>query len=185
MGALQLRPSSSVRGQRAVSVPATVGGKTVTAVLGGWRLNTVVLRCSRARRSRSTLVSTRRTSAPVPRSAPISCAIPICRPASAARTAGSIRSRSRCRRRSRSAARRGTASSVPDSRHVDLVLGQDLDGRRYTAARVPLGDLQPAQQRQLRSPEPDLRHGELRPDLQRQERARNATRRAFRFLRHA
>ena len=44
------------------------------------------------------------------------------------------------------------------------------------AARVPVGDLQPLQSRQLRSAQPHLRQPQLRPHLQREEPARDAVR---------
>ena len=58
---------------------------------------------------------------------------------------------------------------------------QDVGAWRL-AARVPMGDLQPVQPRELRSAEPHLRQPQLRADLQREEPARDAVRPSPRFL---
>ena len=54
--------------------------------------------------------------------------------------------------------------------------------RGTPAARVPVGGLQRAQHGELRSAEPDLRHAEFRPHLQREESARDAVRREDQLL---
>ena len=70
----------------------------------------------------------------------------------------------------------------PGLRERRLRAGQDVGAGRDLAARVPLGGLQPAQPRELRPAEPDLRQPELRPHLQREEPARDAVRRPARLL---
>ncbi len=54
--------------------------------------------------------------------------------------------------------------------------GQDMGFRWALAARDPLGSVQPAQPRQRRPAQPDIREPELRTDLQRQEPAGDAVR---------
>ncbi len=52
--------------------------------------------------------------------------------------------------------------------------GEDMDDGRKRPAGVSVGSLQRSEQSDLRSAEPDLRDTELRPDLQREESARDA-----------
>jgi hypothetical protein len=57
-----------------------------------------------------------------------------------------------------------------------LLARENMDAPARLDARVPVGDLQPAEPGKLRSPEPDLRQPEFRPHLQREEPARDAVR---------
>ena len=73
----------------------------------------------------------------------------------------------------------------PGFANLDLALAKTwtLAGTRQLEFRWEIFNA--AEPRQLRPAEPHLRHAQLRPHLQRQERARDAVRRAIRFLRHA
>ena len=70
----------------------------------------------------------------------------------------------------------------PGFANVDFALAKTWTLAGHVGARVPVGDLQPAQSRELRPAEPDLRQPELRPHLQREESARDAVRSKMEFL---
>ena len=60
---------------------------------------------------------------------------------------------------------------------------EDVDRGWDASARTAVGSVQRAEQGELRHPESNLRHGELRPHLQREESARDAAGREVQFLR--
>ena len=184
VGAIELRSPASIHRQRRLSAAVLRGSRLPSseAMLGGWRANAIFVAQSGAPFTVNLGVDRANVGA-----GPAQRPDQLARPESSRRrserpSAGSTRRRSRLPAQFTFGSAPRNSVLGPGFANVDCRAGEDLARRGARRARVPLGDLQPPQPRQLRPAEPSLRQRQLRPDLQREESARNAIRRPPQLL---